>query len=53
MSVTSQVFRALTRLLPARVGARDAEALCAVYDELDAEAHRMRGWVGAVTTLAT
>jgi putative ABC transport system permease protein len=53
MSVTSRTFRALTRLLPAPVAERDAEALCAVYDELDAEAHRMRGWVGAVTTLAT
>jgi putative ABC transport system permease protein len=53
MSVTSRAFRALTRLLPAPVAERDAEALCAVYDEMDAEAHRMRGRIGAVATLAT
>ena len=51
--LTSRTFGALTRLLPKAVAERDAEALCAVYDELDADARRVRGRRGAVVTLAS
>ena len=50
-SVTSRVFRAAVRLLPAAFPRRDAAELCAIYDQLDAEARRSPGRCGGALTL--
>jgi predicted permease len=49
-SIASRVFRAAVRLLPPTFPARDADELCAIYDELDRETSGEFG--GAIRTLA-
>ncbi|HUQ82353.1 MAG TPA: ABC transporter permease [Gemmatimonadaceae bacterium] len=51
MSITARVFRTLVRLLPATVSPRDADALAAVYDDLDAESRARAGALGGLLTL--
>jgi predicted permease len=51
--ITSRLFRALVRLLPASTRQRDAEELCDVYDAIEADARRASGPLGALRTFAT
>ena len=51
-SLTSRAFRAALRLLPPTFPAGDAQELVHIYEALDAEARRARGWPGAALTLA-
>ena len=51
-ALTSRAFRAAVRLLPPAFPAHDARELCDIYDELDAEARRTGGPLGAAHALA-
>src|SRR6476620_7716077 len=51
-TLTSRAFRAALRLLPAAFRTHDALELCHIYDELDAEARRTGGSLGAALALA-
>ena len=51
-SFTSRTFGAALRFLPSTFPAADARELAHIYEALDAEARRTRGWTGAALTLA-
>ena len=51
-SITSRAFRTLARLLPNGDTASDAHTLSAIYDDLDADARRRHGRLGALLTFA-
>jgi len=51
-SLTLRAFRSALRLLPPTFPAGDARELAQIYEALDAEARRARGWHGAMLTLA-
>jgi predicted permease len=52
VSITSRAFRAALRCFPSTFPVADARELAHIYEALDAEARRTRGWHGAVLTLA-